>query len=140
MIIRVAKDIIAYCTSCRLNLVHTVVAMHDGRIVRVLCRSCKKEHAYRLSKGIGGAAARKGPGGRRPISKKSEDVVNDWEIAMKNTTRQTPKAYAMDGIYEAGDRITHSKFGDGLIRKIIQPNKMEVLFQQDVKTLVRGCS
>jgi hypothetical protein len=139
MIIRVAKDIIAYCTSCRLNLVHTVVAMQDGKAVRVLCTSCKKEHAYRLSKGVGTAASKRGPA-RKSIGKKSENVVNDWEIAMKNTTRQTPKAYAMDGIYEAGDRITHSKFGDGLIRRIIQPNKMEVLFQRDVKTLVRSSS
>lgn len=139
MIIRVAKDIIAYCTSCRLNLVHTVVAMQDGKVERVLCRSCKKEHAYRLPKGIGGAAARKGPG-RKPPGKRPEALGDAWEFAMKNTLLQRPKVYAMDGIYEAGDRITHSKFGDGLIRKIIQPNKMEVLFQQDVKTLVRGCS
>ena len=42
---QIAKDTLAYCTSCKKELTHTVVAMKGDKIVKVLCNTCKKEHA-----------------------------------------------------------------------------------------------
>ncbi len=48
----VGKEAIAYCTSCKMDLNHTIVAMHGDRIIKVQCRTCRKDHAYKAPKGI----------------------------------------------------------------------------------------
>ena len=48
----VAKETLSYCTSCKMDLNHIVVAMKGDRIAKVQCLTCKKEHVYRAPKGI----------------------------------------------------------------------------------------
>ena len=36
-----------YCTKCKLDLGHTIMAMVGEKIVRVKCRTCGSEHNYR---------------------------------------------------------------------------------------------
>src|SRR3712207_4813996 len=48
---KVAKEALAYCTSCKMDLNHVVVAMKGDRIAKVQCLTCKKEHAFKAPKG-----------------------------------------------------------------------------------------
>ena len=47
----VAKETLAYCTSCKMDLNHIIVAMKGDRIAKVQCLTCKKEHNFRAPKG-----------------------------------------------------------------------------------------
>jgi hypothetical protein len=136
---RVAKDILSYCTSCRMDLVHTVVAMHGDRVVRVLCRTCKKEHAYRLPSELRAAAEKKRPG-KGSSAARGRSTPAEWETAMERMRHVTGKPYALNGTYEAGDRLDHPVFGPGLVRRLISSDKMEVLFEEGAKVLVRGAA
>ena len=134
---RVAEEVVAYCTSCRMDLTHVIVAMAGDKIVRVLCRSCNKEHAYRIPKELRPPAPKK-RGGKPPIPRKTRSALRDWEKAMEGCQDLPAKAYAQDGVFEAGDKVNHSRFGLGVVAALIKPNKMEVLFQGGGKVLVRG--
>src|SRR6476659_6393563 len=46
-----ANEALAYCTSCKMDLNHVIVAMKGDRIAKVQCLTCKKEHVYRAPKG-----------------------------------------------------------------------------------------
>ena len=49
---RTAQDTLAYCGSCKMDLSHTIMAMQGDRVIRVQCRTCKKEHTYKAPKGV----------------------------------------------------------------------------------------
>ena len=61
---QVAKDVVAYCTSCKMGLIHSIVTVD-------------------------------------------------------------------------GEKVTHAPFGVGLVKRLLFPNKMEVLFKERTKRLVR---
>jgi hypothetical protein len=134
---KVAKDIVSYCTSCRMDLVHTIVAVHGDKVVRVLCGTCKKEHAFRLPMELRASATR-GRAVKGPSPRKSRSTVASWETAMERKRDLTAKPYAMDGPYEAGDKVDHPVFGLGVVQRLISQDKMEVLFEEETKVLVRG--
>ena len=134
---QVAKDIMAYCTSCKRDLVHVIVAVDGDKIARVLCRSGKKEHAYHPIKGVKEAAKKKRNSKATP-AKKAEKTLRAWQTALEKCNGQSGKAYSLTGSFDEGDKIDHSTFGLGIVNKLIKPNKMEVLFEEGTKLLIRG--
>jgi hypothetical protein len=48
------------------------------------------------------------------------------------------KPYTVKGIFGLGDKLSHPTFGDGIVGKLIYPNKLEVIFRNDVKVLIYG--
>ena len=43
----------------------------------------------------------------------------------------------MDGKFHEGDIIDHTKFGPGIVEKVVD-DKIEVIFRHEIKTLVRN--
>jgi hypothetical protein len=134
---QVAKDVISYCTSCKRNLVHVIVALNGEKIARVLCRSCKKEHAYHPSKGVKEASTKKRTSKTSPV-KKAEKTLKAWQTALEKCNSLPGKVYSLTGLFDDGDKIDHGTFGMGVVNKLIKPNKMEVLFEEGTKILIRG--
>jgi predicted RNA-binding Zn-ribbon protein involved in translation (DUF1610 family) len=137
MVNKVAKDVVAYCVSCKMDLVHTVVAMDGETVKRVVCNTCNKEHIYRAPKGTKTPTPKKKTV-RKKRTKKivAPDVL--WEKAMKSVQDLPSNLYTLDGSFESGEKIDHKTFGLGLITKLIQPNKMEVIFKEGTKIMIRG--
>lgn len=135
---QVAKEIVSYCTSCKRDVMHTIVAMNEDRIVRVLCRSCKKEHAFRRSPDKI-SSVRERPAGRTAHGKSYFDV-EDWSTEMGKLKGVAAKPYTMDGLFEEGQKMAHHAFGTGIVKRLIAHDKMEVLFEGGIKLLIRGGS
>ncbi len=138
----VAKETLAYCTSCKMDLNSIIVAMKGDKIAKVQCFTCKKEHVYRAPKGV---TEPKAKATRAPRKKKSEDgttpensIEAEWEKLM-NAHKDAPmKSYSMKGQFTLGDKVKHTNFGDGIVGRLIYPNKIEVIFQKDMKILIHG--
>src|SRR2546430_558382 len=45
-----------WCTKCRMDLLHRVIAMNGDKIVRVECLTCRGHHNYRKPKSAPGEA------------------------------------------------------------------------------------
>jgi hypothetical protein len=137
MVNKAAKDIVAYCVSCKMDLAHTVVAMNGETVKRVLCNTCNKEHIFRTPKGESTPTSRKKPVGKKRTKKTvAPDVL--WEKAMDSAQDLPSNLYTFNGSFESGEKIDHKTFGLGLITKLIQPNKMEVIFKEGTKLMIRG--
>ncbi len=134
---RVGKDIVSYCKSCKMDLVHTVVALDGEKVVRVLCRTCNKEHAFRTPAELR-ASPKKRVSAKRALPPEVKSTPHEWEKAMDRMTGTPAKAYTLEGCFEAGEKVDHRTFGLGIIKRLIPPDKMEVLFEQGLKVLVRG--
>ena len=139
----VGKEALAYCTSCKMDLNHTVVALKGDRIAKVQCLTCKKEHVYRAPKGITepGQKPAKATRARKKKDAEVEQTVSveaEWEKLMAQHRDAPLKPYSTKANFALGDKLSHPTFGDGIVGKLIYPNKLEVIFRTDVKVLIHG--
>jgi uncharacterized Zn finger protein (UPF0148 family) len=138
MVNQVSEDIVAYCTSCKLDLAHVIVALDGEKVKKVLCKTCNKEHVYKAPKEA------KVPSKKKKTTanskKKTISPLEEWERAMEQAKDAPIRAYAQDGSFKEGEKLDHSSFGKGLITKLIHPNKMEVIFEDGTKFMIRGSS
>jgi hypothetical protein len=132
-----------------MDLGHMIMSMVGSVPARVMCRTCKSEHNFKPKRGVkepGGVAPSRGSPGsttrtaRAPREVKEEKTVPvelEWMRQM-NASTSAMKEYGADQAFLAGDRIKHPVFGEGIIQKLVFPNKVEVLFKMDIKTLIHA--
>jgi hypothetical protein len=106
---------------------------------KVMCKTCKATHTYKDPS----AAKTKTPIAK--IAKKAktksngrkvtESVGELWNKAMSKATN-APQDYSMKASFQTGDVIVHPTFGNGIVEKLIDNNKIEILFQDDYRTLM----
>lgn len=146
-IISVSSDVLSYCGSCKMDLMSTVVARANGKVVKVQCRTCKKEHGYRPPKGVkdpnqtpSGQPTRKLASKPKASGlseeKSGRSVRIEWQEQMTKHGQIQVKPYSPQGQFEVHDVIAHSSFGKGIVQKMLHPDKIEVLFEMDLKTLM----
>jgi hypothetical protein len=133
-------NIEATCTRCRKILNHTIVAMVGEKVVKVECNTCRGVHNYRepvASKPVSsGAAVRKKEPAVRQVKKDAGAADREeWETLSQAMDRGRAIAYDIDGKFKVNDLVDHAVFGLGMVKAVITPNKMEVLFQQGKKLL-----
>lgn len=144
-----AGDIIeARCTRCRDVLNHRIVAMIDDRIARVECNTCNGIHNYypppsekaaKLPRLKSTVSARTTTGAVRAV-KKSPLETERAEWASLRPTMSIEKAvdYSMTGKYRLKNLVNHPLFGLGIVKQIVTPTKMQVLFEDGIKLLRCG--
>lgn len=137
----VGKEVLSHCSKCKLILAHIIVTMKDSSSPdKVQCKTCKATHAFKdpgatksktsVNKVIKSAKA------KRAGSKRSTETVAElWTKAINKNTTGT-KSYTIKGSFITGDIIDHPTFGQGVVEKLIDDNKIEVLFQDDYRTLM----
>lgn len=150
--LRVAGEVDSWCTKCRLVLNHRIVSMKNGKAYQVECLTCRTTHLWRpsppmdrptpLGDGVEGGdwprvtrAASKAP---RP----SQAMKNEqqWETAIAGRGVMEFKPYTVAASFREGDLVRHKKFGDGVVTRVIDSHKVEVLFRDEAKTLAQGMS
>jgi len=140
--VRVAEEVLAYCSQCKMDLGATVVAMKGDQIVRVECKTCRKERAFKAPKGVTdpkkAPAAKKGKATRKDAGEKADNsIANEWRKVML-AHPDAPQAYSSKAKLGLGDKIKHPTFGEGIVMKHIHPNKAEIIFEMDLKILICG--
>ena len=141
-----AGDIIeARCTKCREVLNHRIVAMVEGKVVRVECNTCLGVHNYHAPPSakvvkaprIAAAGKTRSSTAVPRASKKDPAELEREEWASLQPTFDYEKAlpYDMNGRYPAKRLILHTVFGLGVVKAVIVPHKMQVLFKDGIKLL-----
>jgi hypothetical protein len=99
-----------FCARCDEERGHIVTSVTKrGQISRVTCSKCGTVGTFQL-------ASRTLP---RPATK-------------------TPSPYDRTLTYRAGQSISHEMFGVGEVTRLIEPRKMEVLFQDRLRRLIHA--
>ena len=136
----VGKEVLSHCSKCKLILAHIIVTMKDTKTPdKVQCKTCKATHAFKdpgasksktsVDKVIKSAKA-------KSSGRKSTETVGElWTKAISKSATG-PKSYTIKGSFTMGDVIDHPTFGQGVVEKLIDDNKIEVLFQDDYRTLM----
>jgi hypothetical protein len=132
----VGKELVTNCSKCKLELAHIIVAMRDEVTpYKIQCKTCKSTHTFKVKKAPSTATRKKTT--RKPRVSAAEKIANLWNDAMsKQTDPAVP--YSIRTKFEIGQILDHPKFGAGVVEKHIDNNKVEVVFQTDVKVLIHN--
>lgn len=128
------SEIKHHCTKCDLELWHTIIAMAGGVPARVKCNTCKSERNYKAPVAEGRSTRRANEPARPRASGSHPDF---YQQKLRDSVMKTPKPYRADQPFDDGDVIDHIKFGRGVVLKLVYPDRMDVIFQDETKTLVR---
>jgi hypothetical protein len=149
-------EVDSWCTKCRLDLLHRVIAMRGDKIEKVECRTCGGHHKYyrphhlppeakagratRATAASSPRASSRPPAGARALAAaQAERIrVNGWEKNVAGRPITSFKAYRPTTKFQAGDLIRHAKFGDGYITQVIDRGKVEAMFKDGPKTLAHA--
>ena len=127
-------EVDSYCGKCKLERVHHVVALVDGAVVKVICKTCGSRHRYKSMQSEPRKKAGKRTPGASTAAKGSPAQL--WEKALAGKDRAGSKAYSINDSFEPGDVIEHARFGRGVVTEIEGHRKMHVLFKEGPKRLV----
>jgi hypothetical protein len=149
--LRAGGEVDSWCTKCKLVLNHRVIAMVGGTPVRVECSTCMSHHNFRArapgekapAAGTTRSASSAGPRSTRtPSVTKAQQAAlereRSWEKAIAGKAVSEFKQYRVDQTFAEGDLIRHKKFGDGVVTRILDPKKIEILFKDEPRTLAQG--
>jgi hypothetical protein len=144
--LRVAGEVDSWCTRCRLLLNHRIVSMKLSKPHQVECLTCRSTHNWRPSapgtKSASGGPSERGKSslgaGRSAARPSGTRHERQWEQAIAGRGVHEFKAYSSEGSFAEGDLLRHRKFGDGVVTRVIDTKKVEVLFQDEARTLAQG--
>jgi len=129
----------SHCTRCRTLMNHTLIALVDGRPVRVKCNTCGGEHAYRAPKPAPRTPAERAPrqSSARIKSDPAAALRQQWETLLAGHDPATATPYRMDASFKVNTLVRHPSFGLGLVQQV-GDRKMEVVFAEGTKVLRCG--
>jgi hypothetical protein len=150
--VKTGGEVDSWCTKCRMMLNHRIIAMVGSKPVRVECSTCMSHHNFReFAPGDGattGSATAKGIKGSGPrparvptvtrLEQERRDREKIWEKAIAGKAVADFKRYNVSATFSAGDLVRHSKFGDGVVTRVLDANKVEVLFKDEHRTLAQA--
>ena len=147
---KAGQEVDAYCTKCKMDLLHKIVAVASGKPVKVECRTCYTTHMYRAPKGV------KTPGGPAvaPPSSASASSSSSGGSSSRAARKSVapaivdaplvPPSHAHVHIYKFTERyaaetwISHKQFGIGQVLREVGPGKIEVRFEGGPRVLIHN--
>ncbi len=135
----IGKDIEAYCGKCKNDTWHTVTTVKNGKITKVMCKTCIGYHAYKAPQGAEKVKVATTPTRRRTsTTPRASRGKKDWGTLVGQIEDQQVLDYALSGEFSKSPAIRHKTFGVGVITKVLTKNKIEVLFQDGTKILAQN--
>lgn len=144
------SEIDSWCTRCRLDLGHRIVAMMGGAPKRVICSTCGSEHNYRAPRSAtsssvfvrGKKTEPKATAAQRVSQKaRAEQERHDaWATRTLGKPVDAFTRYAMDRAFAPGELVLHPKFGEGYVDAVLDSGKVSVMFRDGARTLAHRAS
>ena len=122
--VEVGKEVQDFCTKCKIETVHVVTKVTDGEIKKVMCNGCRSTHVYR--------------GGQAPTPRSKPTRPRKWSTLVELVEDEKVVDYKITGVFSEGDAIQHKKFGLGVITKVVDSTKIEVVFEEEKKLLAQN--
>jgi len=133
-------DVEAWCTRCRMNLNHRVIAVLGNEVKKVHCLTCGGDHQYYPPKGDESdkrPVREPKPTRSKPEPRSSRRASGEWSRIMKEMPPDvSPRPYKASDTYQPAEYIAHAVFGPGRVLEILGRERMEVIFKEGRKVLV----
>lgn len=152
-------EVVSYCTKCRMDLGHRIIALVEGVPVKVECQTCGSHHKYRRPAEEVAAAKRAKASERataktstkktsstsrtvaaRASTKAAEQLEREtqWQARIAGQMSHAFVKYSPKSTFQQDTLVHHAKFGDGYVVEVIDAHKIEVMFQDGPRVLAQG--
>lgn len=141
------SEIDSWCTKCKMDLGHRIVAMVGGQPKRVLCQTCGSQHNYRAPKSAPQAARRRANDGSGKATatpritnkaKAEAERVQEWETRIAGQRVDVFTRYSMDKRFKVDELVSHTKFGEGYVLDVLEDGKVAIMFRDGPRTLAHA--
>ena len=137
----VAKSVYTDCKKCGAERYHTVIAHKTATSAKVECETCHSKKTYKISTAAkdltsGGAKPKRAPSVRGAAGRAAAHET-EYQTLLQDTLTAETATYSMKLKFPLKARIQHPKFGLGVV-KTSYPDKVEIVFQDEVRSLVHN--
>jgi transcription elongation factor Elf1 len=135
------SQIEAFCPRCKTETTHKVSVMLGPKIRRVRCTVCGTEHNYHRSQLLKLRSVRDEivQAKRRKVEEsESKGLEKMYEEQMIGRDPKLAKPFSIKDKYYLEDLVNHPIFGAGLVTRIKEDGKIEVLFKSGLRLLVHN--
>lgn len=135
------SDIEAYCSKCRMELMHVVIACKGEKVARVECKTCRGQHAYKHAPASANKRGTSAIKTKKPTTGKgSRSRTSAYDEALAGRDVSQAVSYRASQAFNQGDIIDHHSFGIGVVTRLLSDAKVQVAFVQSEKILVHDRS
>lgn len=135
------KEVSCYCNKCQLTLAHTIVVMKNDKVPsKVQCNTCKSSHAFKdgptktPKAKVKVKTIKSGRTGKNGVQ---IPLAEHWEKSV-NKAKNPSRPYTIKTNFLVGDLLDHPTFGTGIVERILDKTKMEVIFKDNIRTLMHS--
>ncbi|MCB0370523.1 MAG: hypothetical protein KDD45_14140 [Bdellovibrionales bacterium] len=136
----VAKSFYTFCKKCDADRYHKVLAHTTATSAKIECEVCHSKKTYSLPKAQSRKTTSSGaPRTRRVVSENQKKAAHqsEYQELLESVANQENVSYNVKTKFNASTKLEHPKFGLGFIRTV-QPDKIEVVFSDEVKVLIHN--
>ena len=133
---KVSGRVITRCNRCKMDLAHTIVAIVGNDIKRVQCNTCGSPHNFNYSRKKNEDDEDKPKTILKPTRREMPIPLGAWSRKLDGRDYSTAKNYSPKEKFVQNDLINHPTFGMGVVEKVLDNKKVEVLFQSGLKILI----
>ncbi len=139
--LKAGQEVDSWCTRCKMDLTHRIVAVVDGKPVNVECRTCYSVHRYRAPKSAPAAASSSRASSASPSTPRAPSTrkaAPEDHVALVPPSGARIHPYRMTERFMKDQWISHKNFGIGVVASELGPDKIEVRFDGGTRVLVHG--
>ncbi len=127
----VGQEIETKCGKCKAETLHTITSVKDGKIAKVMCNICNSYHIYRAKKEK--VVKVKATGTKTTRTTRRGRM--SWDNLMLEVQEKEVSDYTTGGDFREIRAIRHKTFGVGVITKVHNAYRIEVVFKEGTKLL-----
>lgn len=140
------SEIDAWCTKCKMDLGHRIIAMVGTVPKRVECQTCFSHHNYRPPKTTTKTSSRKRPApaasppAERTTARAKAEVerTKEWEKRVLGQAATAFSRFSVSKTYALEQLVVHKKFGEGYVVELLEGDKLSIMFRDGPRMLVHG--
>ena len=131
----VAKTVYTECKKCGAERYHVVLAHTSATSAKVNCEICGAQKTFKLASPKAAKALKPGAKPRATRANKADEHRQEYEKLVGGNGEAVK--YNMKANFSQNQKLEHPKFGVGVIRASF-PDKIEVVFQDEVRSLIHN--
>jgi hypothetical protein len=134
----VAKSFHTFCKKCNVDRYHIVLTHTSATAAKIECEVCHSKKTFTLPK-AGTSMAKKATvkKGTRKVGVRKNSHADEYGNLMTDRGDEKGVPFNIKTKFTMNQKIDHAKFGPGFV-KAVQPDRVDVMFADEVKTLMHN--
>ncbi len=135
----VAKSFHTFCKKCDADRYHIVLTHTSPTSAKIECEICHSKKTFTLPKAGSSMAKKKATSAKTPrkVGARKNSHADEYNALMSNRGAEKGNPFSIKTKFEMNQKIDHPKFGPGFV-KGVQSDRIDVMFEEEVKTLMHN--